>query len=122
MIRRPPRSTRTDTLFPYTTLFRSNETPVRRQRRAYGIVRTKWSPPQAAEWRGGHPGDRTGDPSRAEWQHRTQPRISGPAQRSITDNCQIHVPHQSPPPPPYRVTSNVAQGTDSRILDDSLDT
>src|SRR3546814_9110168 len=26
MIRRPPRSTRTDTLFPYTTLFRSCET------------------------------------------------------------------------------------------------
>src|SRR3546814_3041889 len=25
MIRRPPRSTRTDTLFPYTTLFRSEE-------------------------------------------------------------------------------------------------
>src|SRR6056297_3844055 len=31
MIRRPPRSTRTDTLFPYTTLFRSR--PVRRPRR-----------------------------------------------------------------------------------------
>src|SRR3546814_4674092 len=29
-IRRPPRSTRTDTLFPYTTLFRS--TPARRDR------------------------------------------------------------------------------------------
>src|SRR3546814_14038048 len=27
MIRRPPRSTRTDTLFPYTTLFRSAENP-----------------------------------------------------------------------------------------------
>src|SRR3546814_14086017 len=27
MIRRPPRSTRTDTLFPYTTLFRSAEAP-----------------------------------------------------------------------------------------------
>src|SRR3546814_6363928 len=27
MIRRPPRSTRTDTLFPYTTLFRSFECP-----------------------------------------------------------------------------------------------
>src|SRR3546814_13357753 len=27
MIRRPPRSTRTDTLFPYTTLFRSSEDP-----------------------------------------------------------------------------------------------
>src|SRR3546814_2883454 len=25
MLRRPPRSTRTDTLFPYTTLFRSDE-------------------------------------------------------------------------------------------------
>src|SRR3546814_11709135 len=28
MIRRPPRSTRTDTLFPYTTLFRSHYVPV----------------------------------------------------------------------------------------------
>src|SRR3546814_3606916 len=27
MIRRPPRSTRTDTLFPYTTLFRSPDRP-----------------------------------------------------------------------------------------------
>src|SRR3546814_1608162 len=27
MIRRPPRSTRTDTLFPYTTLFRSDLLP-----------------------------------------------------------------------------------------------
>src|SRR3546814_1788246 len=27
MIRRPPRSTRTDTLFPYTTLFRSSVFP-----------------------------------------------------------------------------------------------
>src|SRR3546814_3681515 len=27
MIRRPPRSTRTDTLFPYTTLFRSIQLP-----------------------------------------------------------------------------------------------
>src|SRR3546814_11578574 len=26
ILRRPPRSTRTDTLFPYTTLFRSNKT------------------------------------------------------------------------------------------------
>src|SRR3546814_6266055 len=30
MIRRPPRSTRTDTLFPYTTLFRSRQDPRRR--------------------------------------------------------------------------------------------
>src|SRR3546814_18249526 len=36
MIRRPPRSTRTDTLFPYTTLFRSP----RRQRQAEARHRT----------------------------------------------------------------------------------
>src|SRR3546814_16177234 len=29
MIRRPPRSTRTDTLFPYTTLFRSGRADMR---------------------------------------------------------------------------------------------
>src|SRR3546814_21012025 len=34
MIRRPPRSTRTDTLFPYTTLFRSAGLALRRARRA----------------------------------------------------------------------------------------
>src|SRR3546814_6781725 len=34
MLRRPPRSTRTDTLFPYTTLFRSRGR--RRDRRARG--------------------------------------------------------------------------------------
>src|SRR3546814_10333151 len=34
MIRRPPRSTRTDTLFPYTTLFRSRDRPPRRAARA----------------------------------------------------------------------------------------
>src|SRR3546814_988166 len=33
MIRRPPRSTRTDTLFPYTTLFRSFASPERKIRR-----------------------------------------------------------------------------------------
>src|SRR3546814_20885221 len=40
MIRRPPRSTRTDTLFPYTTLFRSS---------AAGRPR---SPAPAGRWRG----------------------------------------------------------------------
>src|SRR3546814_9679472 len=35
MIRRPPRSTRTDTLFPYTALFRSTEgQPREKQRRS----------------------------------------------------------------------------------------
>src|SRR3546814_8917232 len=38
MIRRPPRATRTDTLFPYTTLFRSPAT-VTSGRRKHGIAR-----------------------------------------------------------------------------------
>src|SRR3546814_6120112 len=33
MIRRPPRSTRTDTLFPYTTLFRSKDRVLDREHR-----------------------------------------------------------------------------------------
>src|SRR3546814_2329076 len=37
MLRRPPRSTRTDTLFPYTTLFRSVGDP-RLQRRIIGAA------------------------------------------------------------------------------------
>src|SRR3546814_7307634 len=37
MIRRPPRSTRTDTLFPYTTLFRSSD----RLRKARGGLRER---------------------------------------------------------------------------------
>src|SRR3546814_18962583 len=37
MIRRPPRSTRTDTLFPYTTLFRSRV--VEQQAQAFRIFR-----------------------------------------------------------------------------------
>src|SRR3546814_5959285 len=35
MIRRPPRSTRTDTLFPYTTLFRSVVNPRVRNRKVF---------------------------------------------------------------------------------------
>src|SRR3546814_12481747 len=40
MIRRPPRSTRTDTLFPYTTLFRSSENPTLFLTRFKGILQT----------------------------------------------------------------------------------
>src|SRR3546814_2011510 len=39
MIRRPPRSTRTDTLFPYTTLFRSSPGSRGRSRHATGQSR-----------------------------------------------------------------------------------
>src|SRR3546814_6356662 len=39
MIRRPPRSTRTDTLFPYTTLFRSSQRFVDRCRNLARVSR-----------------------------------------------------------------------------------
>src|SRR3546814_5171234 len=53
MIRRPPRSTRTDTLFPYTTLFRSRLTAspnedgciVEIEGRPYSVT-TGWKPGQ----------------------------------------------------------------------------
>src|SRR3546814_10305514 len=38
MIQRPPRSTRTDTLFPYTTLFRSNDTKCHKLAMAISVV------------------------------------------------------------------------------------
>src|SRR3546814_16781534 len=45
MIRRPPRSTRTDTLFPYTTLFRSK---VPRVRQMVAMTRPELSQAPAA--------------------------------------------------------------------------
>src|SRR3546814_13855154 len=43
MIRRPPRSTRTDTLFPYTTLFRSLSRQRRVPREGFGAGRiVRW--------------------------------------------------------------------------------
>src|SRR3546814_15394708 len=44
LIRRPPRSTRTDTLFPYTTLFRSAATAMHGANAP--IDKTDWSPVQ----------------------------------------------------------------------------
>src|SRR3546814_4498674 len=46
MIRRPPRSTRTDTLFPYTTLFRSSQV---RQSGKFRAARTRRDYPLFAD-------------------------------------------------------------------------
>src|SRR3546814_8902296 len=58
MIRRPPRSTRTDTLFPYTTLFRSTARPRSRHRRELRLPR--------AALRGGRHGRPPGRQGRSE--------------------------------------------------------
>src|SRR3546814_12088134 len=70
MIRRPPRSTRTDTLFPYTTLFRSAGTAGRAGRRP--------APRPGSCFRRGYPrplrgGGRCGDPCPARLWRRSQP-------------------------------------------------
>src|SRR3546814_18830804 len=44
MIRRPPRSTRTDTLFPYTTLFRSLEVDEDKRRISLGLKQAQSNP------------------------------------------------------------------------------
>src|SRR3546814_1796913 len=49
MIRRPPRSTRTDTLFPYTTLFRSDRPRHRGRLPRPGLGRGRALPTAAAE-------------------------------------------------------------------------
>src|SRR3546814_2322358 len=53
MLRRPPRSTRTDTLFPYTTLFRSPP-PRRCNRERPAIAYSGRSPDRWATFRRGH--------------------------------------------------------------------
>src|SRR3546814_7995431 len=55
MIRRPPRSTRTDTLFPYTTLFRSG-----------GVAYTRCATPLPIIRRARHRGGRCDSPRQGQ--------------------------------------------------------
>src|SRR3546814_21045897 len=48
MIRRPPRSTRTDTLFPYTTLFRSVDFKRRKFDMPAKVARLEYDPNRSA--------------------------------------------------------------------------
>src|SRR3546814_20955318 len=93
MIRRPPRSTRTDTLFPYTTLFRSLPSSIRLQP-------------------GHRKNNRTNDPTRGpiRGNSRATPKVLGPrmygtSQISVTTTpSEPVIPRRflstSPPGPP----------------------
>src|SRR3546814_6714516 len=76
MIRRPPRSTRTDTLFPYTTLFRSR---LRRRRLAHARVPRPRGLPQGEDRRvlrlraGQMPADGRGQGADRRRRHRLLP-------------------------------------------------
>src|SRR3546814_1414077 len=74
MIRRPPRSTRTDTLFPYTTLFRSHR-PVRARLRP---GRSRRGQAAAARGAAGHPAGESQYHAQAD--HRV---VRQPRQRSL---------------------------------------
>src|SRR3546814_20392683 len=78
MIRRPPRSTRTDTLFPYTTLFLSllrAPAPVPRGRFRHHRQRHRARPYVARPWRG-RPRPVQGE--------RARPRLGGRGRRQIS--------------------------------------
>src|SRR3546814_2194838 len=51
MIRRPPISTRTDTLFPYTTLFRSGLHIVKHKHRSHAVCQGQCGKQRLARWR-----------------------------------------------------------------------
>src|SRR3546814_16529219 len=91
MIRRPPRATRTDTLFPYTTLFRSRLRGranvheldrVRRAGRGYGRARAVLDTVEAGLL-DLHPGDRTAAAGRIRPQFRPAAVRSGDDDRSL---------------------------------------
>src|SRR3546814_17709784 len=69
MIRRPPRSTRTDTLFPYTTLFRSRRWRGTARRRASSLSRSASGPSVSAPRHAALPAivDAVGEPRRGQF-------------------------------------------------------
>src|SRR3546814_14169792 len=114
MIRRPPRSTRTDTRFPYTTLFRSVITEFVSPEQVKVDVKRPFANVNAtANWRlgawsaeRGYPGVVTFFEQRTAWANtRPQPQrfwMSQPAdlENLRPDSCQdnaIHVPDDDGP-------------------------
>src|SRR3546814_14135376 len=120
MIRRPPKSTRTDTLFPYTTLFRSPAPAGRGRDRDPGVSAgpLPCDPPPAPEvllpaLRGDHPGRHAGPADRAgpAW-----PRAAGPCAGG-----QVRRPPAALPPvvdlcPRGRPAGTIAAGRLGRAL------
>src|SRR3546814_12854253 len=93
MIRRPPRSTRTDTLFPYTTLFRSRGRP------AIATDTTRRAGPSRA---GG------ADLCRVEPLQALEP---GEATITGGDSCTVHQSDGCDLPVGYEVASELSVGS-----------
>src|SRR3546814_14036166 len=101
MIRRPPRSTRTDTLFPYTTLFRSaraqavGRRETARRDRADAAQESAAADPRRSDERARQP-HRSGDPGYAradcgaahDFGHRA-PAVDGDQRRPHQDRTSV---------------------------------
>src|SRR3546814_10559108 len=79
MIRQPPRSTRTDTLVPYTTLFRSQRTAV------HGAPRRRADAVRRRQGRGGGDGARLGRRQRPGAAAAVRPRLCRDGRRIAAD-------------------------------------
>src|SRR3546814_2173039 len=87
MIRRPPRSTRTDTLFPYTTLFRSRTLATARHARAQ-CRDARHADPRGGDRRQGIQQDADAEPDRAagadrQFRSAAPPRRERPPARAV---------------------------------------
>src|SRR3546814_15607904 len=96
MVRRPPRSTRTVTLFPYTTLFRSSE----------GSATLRRSPPEIACSHWGASAGTAGGPAFDERGIVGNFEADGVA--SSTCLCRIYWPPRPIPPVPREVDSDLS--------------
>src|SRR3546814_10977442 len=108
MIRRPPKSTRTDTLFPYTTLFRS---PVRQRARYFRQAHRESRPrsplrPQVSPRQDRRlaqlPLAAASDQPPARWQgHRITPhRPTTRSRPCLGGRCHVPLTRRPPPPNP----------------------
>src|SRR3546814_3156057 len=87
MIRRPPRSTRTDTLFPYTTLFRSAGLPANNAARRFA---RRCAPTKAVNAAKEHPVDDRSIVCPARPPLGNEPRISVDSTQRIIRRSEEH--------------------------------
>src|SRR3546814_15632905 len=104
MIRRPPRSTRTDTLFPYTTLFRAEAGPCFLYRAGcktcHGSGPTRTAPNRREQRRRGHPAP---DDAHFPRQPRERRSSSRPPPPCFPAPCPSRT--ADPPPDPLSVVT-----------------
>src|SRR3546814_12528056 len=100
MIRRPPRSTRTDTLFPYTTLFRSDREAAEGERAQEGVdgVARRQSPRRAGTACRPGSADRRRDAPDRRRAAAGRNRATRGAGGEAPGLCRPHARHRGPAP------------------------